>query len=105
MSAIAGFDPCDSTSLQAPVPDYTAALRGDASLKGIRLALPREYFSVEGMEPAVDPSVKAAIQHLEDLGAELGEVSLPPTQYGLATYYLMAPAQASSNLARYAGIK
>jgi aspartyl-tRNA(Asn)/glutamyl-tRNA(Gln) amidotransferase subunit A len=105
MNAIAGYDPCDSTSLDAPVPDYTAALHGEASLKGIRLALPREYFSVEGMEPAVDASVKAAIHHLEGLGAELGEVSLPHTQYGLATYYLIAPAEASANLARYDGIK
>ena len=104
MNAIAGYDPCDSTSLQAPVPDYTAALK-DTSLKGVRLALPREYFSVEGMEPAVDSAVKAAIHHLEDLGAELGEVSLPHTQYGLATYYLIAPAECSANLARYDGVK
>ena len=104
MNAIAGYDPCDSTSLQAPVPDYTAALQ-DTSLKGVRLALPREYFSVEGMEPAVDASVKTAIQQLESLGAELGEVSLPHTQYGLATYYLIAPAEASANLARYDGVK
>jgi aspartyl-tRNA(Asn)/glutamyl-tRNA(Gln) amidotransferase subunit A len=104
MNAIAGHDPCDSTSLQAPVPDYTAALR-ETSLKGVRLALPREYFSVEGMEPAVDASVKTAIAHLESLGAELGEVSLPHTQYGLATYYLIAPAECSANLARYDGVK
>jgi aspartyl-tRNA(Asn)/glutamyl-tRNA(Gln) amidotransferase subunit A len=105
MNAIAGHDPCDSTSLNTPVPDYTAALGREPSLKGIRLALPREYFSVEGMEPAVEASVKAGIKHLESLGAELGEVSLPHTQYGLATYYLIAPAEASANLARYDGIK
>src|SRR5438445_3879061 len=81
MNAIAGHDPCDSTSLQASVPDYTAALR-EVSLRGVRLALPREYFSVEGMEPAVDTSVKAAIEHLESLGAELGEGSPPHPQYG-----------------------
>ena len=104
MNAIAGYDACDSTSLQAPVPDYTAALE-DTSLKGVRLALPREYFSVEGVEPAVDSAVKAAIRHLEELGAELGEVSLPHTQYGLATYYLIAPAECSANLARYDGVK
>jgi aspartyl-tRNA(Asn)/glutamyl-tRNA(Gln) amidotransferase subunit A len=86
------------------VPDYTAALN-DISLKGVRLALPREYFSAEGMDPGVETSVKAAIQQLESLGAELGEVSLPHTQYGLATYYLIAPAEASANLARYDGIK
>jgi aspartyl-tRNA(Asn)/glutamyl-tRNA(Gln) amidotransferase subunit A len=104
MNAIAGYDPCDSTSLDIAVPDYTAALN-DVSLKGVRLALPREYFSAEGMDPGVEASVKTAIKHLESLGAELGEVSLPHTQYGLATYYLIAPAEASANLARYDGIK
>ena len=105
MNAIAGHDPCDSTSLQAPVPDYTAALQKEPSLKGVRLALPREYFDVEGMEPGVEAAVKAAINHLESLGAELGEVSLPHTRYGLATYYLIAPAECSANLARYDGVK
>jgi len=105
LNAIAGHDPCDSTSLQAEVPDYTAALQREPDLRGVRLALPREYFSVEGIEPGVEASVKDAITHLESLGAELGEVSLPHTQYGLATYYLIAPAEASANLARYDGIK
>jgi aspartyl-tRNA(Asn)/glutamyl-tRNA(Gln) amidotransferase subunit A len=105
MNAIAGFDRCDSTSLDALVPDYAAALQREVSLKGVRLALPREYFSVEGMEPGVDAAVKAAIEHLSALGAELGEVSLPHTQYGLATYYLIAPAECSANLARYDGVK
>jgi aspartyl-tRNA(Asn)/glutamyl-tRNA(Gln) amidotransferase subunit A len=105
MNAIAGFDRCDSTSLDAPVPDYTAGLSSDVSLKGMRLALPREYFSVEGVEPGVEASVKAAIKHLESLGAELDEVSLPHTQYGLATYYLIAPAECSANLSRYDGVK
>ena len=71
----------------------------------MRLALPREYFSVEGVEPGVEEAVKAAIAQLESLGAELDEVSLPHTQYGLATYYLIAPAECSANLARYDGIK
>jgi len=105
MNAIAGYDPCDSTSLKADVPDYTAALGGDVSLKGMRLALPREYLSVEGVEPGVEAAVHAAIKHLESLGAELDEVSLPHTQYGLATYYLIAPAECSANLARYDGVK
>jgi aspartyl-tRNA(Asn)/glutamyl-tRNA(Gln) amidotransferase subunit A len=107
MNAIAGFDPCDSTSLRAPVPDYAAALRAEPSLKGVRLALPREYFlsADGGMDPAVSASINAAIKQLESLGAELGEVSLPHTQYGLATYYLIAPAEASANLSRYDGIK
>jgi aspartyl-tRNA(Asn)/glutamyl-tRNA(Gln) amidotransferase subunit A len=107
MNVIAGHDPLDSTSLDAPVPDYTAALNGDLSLKGVRLALPREYFlgSDEGMEPGVTDAINAAVKHLESLGAELGEVSLPHTHYGLATYYLIAPAECSANLARYDGIK
>ncbi|MDQ6675505.1 MAG: Asp-tRNA(Asn)/Glu-tRNA(Gln) amidotransferase subunit GatA [Chloroflexota bacterium] len=107
MKAIAGHDPCDSTSLDAPVPDYPAALTSDLSLKGVRLALPREYFlgADEGMDPDVSAAVNAAIKQLESLGAELGEVSLPHTQYGLATYYLIAPAECSANLARYDGIK
>jgi aspartyl-tRNA(Asn)/glutamyl-tRNA(Gln) amidotransferase subunit A len=105
MNAIAGHDPCDSTSLQAPVPDYTAALGREPDLKGVRLALPREYFDVEGIEPGVASAVNAAIKHLESLGAELGEVSLPHTKYGVATYYLIAPAECSANLARYDGVK
>jgi aspartyl-tRNA(Asn)/glutamyl-tRNA(Gln) amidotransferase subunit A len=105
MNALAGFDPCDSTSLEAPVPDYVASLGAEPNLKGVRLGLPREYFSVEGMERGVQETVQGAIKHLESLGAELGEVSLPHTQYGLATYYLIAPAEASANLARYDGVK
>jgi aspartyl-tRNA(Asn)/glutamyl-tRNA(Gln) amidotransferase subunit A len=104
LGVLAGHDPCDSTSLDVPVPDYRAALQ-NTSLKGIRIALPREYFAVEGVEPAVEASVRAAIDHLQSLGAELGEVSLPHTQYGLATYYLIAPAEASANLSRYDGVK
>jgi aspartyl-tRNA(Asn)/glutamyl-tRNA(Gln) amidotransferase subunit A len=107
MNAIAGFDPLDSTSLQVPVPDYTAALGAEPDLKGMRVALPREYFlsSDGGMDPGVSTAVNAAIKHLESLGAELGEVSLPHTQYGLATYYLIAPAECSANLSRFDGIK
>jgi len=105
MNAIAGHDPCDSTSLRAPVPDYTAALAPEPDLRGVRLALPREYFDVAGIEPGVDTAVKAAIKHLESLGAELGEVSLPHTRFGVATYYLVAPAECSANLARYDGVK
>jgi aspartyl-tRNA(Asn)/glutamyl-tRNA(Gln) amidotransferase subunit A len=104
MNAIAGYDPCDSTSLQAPVPDYTTAL-GRTDLKGVRLALPRQYFDVSGVEPGVASVVNAAIEHLESLGAQLGEVSLPHTKYGVATYYLVAPAECSANLARYDGVK
>src|SRR5690348_16330876 len=74
MNAIAGYDPCDSTSLQAPVPDYSQALSPDPRLKGMRLALPREYFDVEGIERGVEAAVKVAIKHLEALGVDLEEV-------------------------------
>lgn len=102
MNAIAGFDPCDSTSINAPVPDYTAALKPD--VKGLRLALPKEYF-VEGMEPGVEQKVRAAVAKLQELGATVDEVSMPHTKYALATYYIIAPSEASANLARYDGIK
>jgi len=105
MNVIAGYDPCDSTSLDEPVPDYVAQLQREPTLNGMRLALPREYLGVEGMEPAVESAFKDSIKHLESLGASLEEVSLPHTQYGLATYYLIAPAECSANLARYDGVK
>lgn len=106
LQAIAGHDPLDATSLVAPVPDYRAALaRGDGSLKGVRLALPREYFPAEGMEAGVRAAVEAAVRQLENLGAAVGEVSLPHTEHGLATYYLIAPAECSANLARYDAMK
>jgi aspartyl-tRNA(Asn)/glutamyl-tRNA(Gln) amidotransferase subunit A len=104
LGVIAGHDPCDSTSLDAPVPDYPTELDG-RDLKGMRLALPREYFDVGGIEPGVAACVRQAITKLQDLGAEVDEVSLPHTQYGLATYYLIAPAECSANLARYDGVK
>jgi aspartyl-tRNA(Asn)/glutamyl-tRNA(Gln) amidotransferase subunit A len=104
LGVLAGYDPCDSTSLDAPVPDYLAGLE-DTSLRGVRLALPREYFEAEGMEPGVRTSIQTAVQRLVDLGAEIGDVNLPHTKYGVSTYYLIAPAEASANLARYDGIK
>jgi aspartyl-tRNA(Asn)/glutamyl-tRNA(Gln) amidotransferase subunit A len=103
LGAIAGHDPLDSTSLDAPVPDWSAAADG-ASVKGMRLGVPREYF-VAGLDPEVEAAVRAAMKRLEELGAELVEVSLPHTQYGLATYYVLAPAEASANLARYDGVR
>jgi aspartyl-tRNA(Asn)/glutamyl-tRNA(Gln) amidotransferase subunit A len=102
LGVIAGHDPCDSTSLPDPVPNYLAGL--DGSVAGMRLGVPREYF-VPGMEPDVQAAIQKALDVLKDLGAELQEVSLPHTEYGLATYYLIAPAEASSNLARYDGVK
>jgi aspartyl-tRNA(Asn)/glutamyl-tRNA(Gln) amidotransferase subunit A len=84
------------------VPDYAAALTGD--VRGLRIGVPAEYF-VEGMQPAVERTVRAAFERLRELGATLVDVSLPHTEYAVATYYLIAPAEASSNLARYDGVK
>jgi aspartyl-tRNA(Asn)/glutamyl-tRNA(Gln) amidotransferase subunit A len=102
LGAIAGHDPCDSTTVDLPVPDYTAALVPD--VKGLRLAVPREYF-VQGMQPGMEAMVRSAIGALERMGAWVGEVSLPSTPHALATYYIIAPAEASANLARFDGIK
>jgi aspartyl-tRNA(Asn)/glutamyl-tRNA(Gln) amidotransferase subunit A len=85
-----------------PVPDYTATL--NEGLKGLRIGLPAEYFS-EGLRPEVEAAVRGAVRTLESLGAEVVEVSLPHTEYGVAAYYIVAPAEASSNLARYDGVK
>jgi len=102
LGAIAGHDPRDSTSVDIPVPDYAAALTGD--VKGLRLGVPREYF-VAGMEPGVEAVVRAGIDAFRELGAEIVDVSLPSTDRGLATYYIIAPAEASANLARYDGVR
>jgi aspartyl-tRNA(Asn)/glutamyl-tRNA(Gln) amidotransferase subunit A len=102
MQVIAGHDPADSTSANVPVPDYRAALTGD--IRGLRVGVPKEYF-VAGMQPEVEACVREAIAQLGRLGAEIEEISLPHTDYALATYYIIAPAEASSNLARYDGVK
>ena len=102
LRALAGHDVRDSTSVDTPVPDYAAALSGD--VMGLRLGVPREYF-VEGMEPGVERAVRTAIDMLRDLGAEIADVSLPSTDRGLATYYIINPAEASANLARYDGVR
>ncbi len=102
LQVIAGHDPADSTSAPQAVPDYQAALR--RGVKGLKLGVPREYF-VEGMDPQVEGAVRQALSVLESQGAELKEISLPHTKYGLAVYYIVAPAEASSNLARYDGVK
>jgi aspartyl-tRNA(Asn)/glutamyl-tRNA(Gln) amidotransferase subunit A len=102
IGAIAGADPMDATAIDVPVPDYRAALgRG---IDGLRLGVPAEYF-MDGMDPEVEQAVRAAIATLEKLGARTEPVSLPHTEYGLAAYYVIAPAEASSNLARYDGVK
>lgn len=102
MNAIAGHDPRDSTSIVYDVPDYTKALDGD--LSGIRIGVPKEYF-VQGMEPGVEDATRKAIQVLEGLGATIEDASLPHTPYALAVYYIIAPSEASANLARYDGVK
>jgi aspartyl-tRNA(Asn)/glutamyl-tRNA(Gln) amidotransferase subunit A len=103
MNAIAGHDPRDSTSAPNPIPDYTHSLKTD--LTGLRLGIPREYF-VEGMQTQVADAIRAAISQLEELGATVDwAVSLPHTRYALAVYYIIAPSEASANLARYDGVK
>jgi aspartyl-tRNA(Asn)/glutamyl-tRNA(Gln) amidotransferase subunit A len=102
LNVIGGQDKRDSTSVPEPVPDYTKALKTD--LKGMKLGIPKEYY-VEGMQPGVASVMKTAIKKLEELGAEVEEVSLPHTPYALAVYYIIAPSEASANLARYDGVK
>jgi len=102
LQVIAGHDPRDSTSARIPVPQYEAALTGD--IRGLRIGIPSEYF-VPGMDPEVESAVREAIGTLERLGAVQEKVSLPHTDYAIAAYYLVATAEASSNLARYDGVK
>ncbi len=102
MNVISGRDPMDSTSANIPVPDFTRALKKD--VKGMKIGMPREYF-IEGMDREVEKSVKDAVKSLEGLGANVVEVSLPHTTYAVATYYILATSEASSNLARYDGVK
>ncbi len=102
LNAISGRDPLDSTSLDEPVPDYTAKLGQD--LKGVKLGMPREYF-ISGIDPQVDAAVRAAIRHYESLGAEIVEVSLPNTEHAVGVYYIIATAEASANLARFDGVR
>jgi len=102
LQAIAGHDPNDSTSVDQPVPDYRASLKND--VKGLRIGLPKEYF-IEGLDPDVQASMDNAIAHLKSQGAAFVEVSLPHTGYAVACYYLIATAEASSNLARYEGVR
>ncbi len=101
-NVISGRDRMDSTSLDVPVEDSTALLGRD--LKGIKLGMPREYF-IGGMDPQVDAAVRAAIRHYESLGAEIVEVSLPHTEHAVSTYYVVATAEASANLARFDGVR
>jgi len=102
MNAISGYDPCDSTSVNAEVPDFKQSLIND--VKGIRIGIPEEYF-MEGMDAEVDRSVRDAIDSFRKWGADVQRVSLPHTEYAVAIYYIIATAEASSNLARYDGVK
>jgi len=103
LNAIAGYDSRDSTTVPYPVPDYTQCLTTD--LSGLTIGVPKEYF-VEGMQAEVEEAMRAAINKLEQLGAGVEwEVSLPHTRYALAVYYIIAPSEASANLARYDGVK
>jgi aspartyl-tRNA(Asn)/glutamyl-tRNA(Gln) amidotransferase subunit A len=102
LNVISGHDDADSTSVPEPVPDYAAAL--DGNIRGLKIGLPKEYF-IEGLHPEVAASVNAAVQKLRELGAEIVDISLPHTDYAAATYYIIAPAEASANLARFDGIR
>ena len=102
LNIISGYDERDSTSVDRPVPNYTQALKKD--VKNLRIGIPKEYF-VEGLDPEVNDAVKAAIETLKGEGAIFKEVSLPHTEYGIATYYITATSEASSNLARYDGVQ
>jgi aspartyl-tRNA(Asn)/glutamyl-tRNA(Gln) amidotransferase subunit A len=102
MNAIAGHDPQDSTALNEAVPDYIARLEHD--LRGVRLGLPKEYL-IEGIDPQVKTAIGAAVKQMNSLGAEIVEVSLPTTEYAIAVYYIVATAEASTNLARFDGVR
>ena len=102
LQELAGHDPADSTSSSHTVADYSAALTGD--VKGLRIGVPKEYF-VSGMQPEVEQSVRAAIREFEQAGAKIEDISLPHTEYAVAVYYIVATAEASSNLARYDGMR
>jgi aspartyl-tRNA(Asn)/glutamyl-tRNA(Gln) amidotransferase subunit A len=102
LQALAAHDPLDNTSAPLDVPDYSAALTGD--VRGLRIGVPREYFA-EGVRPEVRAAVEAALEIYRELGAVVEETSTPHAEYALASYYIIAPAEASSNLARYDGVR
>ena len=104
LGALAGRDPADGTTPDIPVPDYLKRLEG-ASLKGVKIGLPKEYSSVEGLDPEVKRITAEAVKRCADAGAEIVEVSLPHSGYAMAVYYIIAPAEASANLARFDGVR
>jgi len=103
LNVLAGEDPNDSTSAPVDVPNYSDALTGD--VEGLRVGLPKEYVAVDGLDPDIREMVEGTVEQLEARGASVEEVSLPHTEYGIGTYYLLATAEASSNLARYDGVR
>lgn len=102
MNVIAGKDPLDSTSVDLPVPDFTSFLDND--IKGLKIAYPKEYFQ-QGVDPSITKSIMDALQKFEELGAIVEEASLPHSEYALPAYYIIAPAEASANMARYDGVE
>jgi len=102
LQGMAGFDPQDSTSIDEPVPDYSASLNG--SLQGLRIGLPKEYFGA-GLDPRIGDLIQQAVKELEKLGATVKEISLPNMQHAIPAYYVIAPAEASSNLSRFDGVR
>jgi aspartyl-tRNA(Asn)/glutamyl-tRNA(Gln) amidotransferase subunit A len=102
LNIIGGHDPLDSTSLSEPLPDFTSAL--EQGVNGLKLGVPKEYF-ISGLDPQVAGAMRAAVDQFTKLGAEVIEVSLPHTEYALSTYYIIAPAEASANLARFDGVR
>ncbi|MEY3866238.1 MAG: hypothetical protein RLZZ338_129 [Cyanobacteriota bacterium] len=105
LSAIAGYDPKDSTSLNVPIPDYAKSLKPNLKARGqLRIGVIKETFG-EGLDPTVEAAVTTAVELLQELGAEISVVSCPRFRYGLPTYYIIAPSEASANLARYDGVK
>jgi len=102
LQGMAGFDPQDSTSIDEPVPDYSATL--NASIKGLRIGIPKEYFGA-GLDPRIAQLVHESVKELEKLGAVVKEISLPNLQHGIPAYYVIAPAEASSNLSRFDGVR
>lgn len=103
LQAIAGHDPADSTSVPDAVPDFSAGL--GQGVKGLKIGIAEDYFNTNGLDPEVAEAVQAAVKTLEELGAQTVPISLPHTEYGVAAYYIIAPCEASSNLARYDGVK
>ena len=102
LGTIAGYDPMDLTSLAKPVPDYAAALKKD--IKGLKIGMPKEYF-IKGLSKEIEDAVRKSIDTLKKNGAKIVEISLPHTEYAVACYYIIAPAEASANLARFDGVR